>query len=262
MAASKSKATGPKAEQISDILKVTHGHFDCCIIGKTPLICNRLSEKAQRELLLPRGRKTAVEKAMTLKHNPVEEFRRSPYLIGDDSAPTFVAGLSVWFKAAMMAAALDMPGVKKAQIGRLVHVMGERVPVFGVPRLFMAIVRSADMNRTPDVRSRALFPEWACRITVSYVEPLIKPQAVANLLAAAGITAGVGDWRTQKGSGDYGQFEIVAADDPNFTRILKAGGRAAQMEAFETPVCHDDETADLLSWFDEEVANRKLKGVA
>jgi hypothetical protein len=27
----------------------------------------------------------------------------------------------------------------------------------------MTPVRSADMNRTPDVRTRAILPEWACK---------------------------------------------------------------------------------------------------
>lgn len=126
----------------------------------------------------------------------------------------------------------------------------------------MSIVRSADMNRTPDVRTRAIVPEWACRLRITFVQPLIRAQAVANLLAAAGITIGIGDWRSEKGSGNYGQFRIADKDDSDFKRILKEGGRAAQAEALENPVCYDDETTELLSWFEEERAKRALKGVA
>lgn len=32
-----------------DILRVTHGRFDACILGTTPIILNRMSDKAMRE---------------------------------------------------------------------------------------------------------------------------------------------------------------------------------------------------------------------
>lgn len=250
------------SDEITDILKVTTGTFECCVVGTSPLILNRMSEKAKHELLMPKGRKNAIEKATTLKHVPVDEYRASAYTLKDDAAPTLLAILSTAFKGALRSAALDMPGAKKAQIGRLTYIAGEMVGIYGQPKLFMSITRSADMNKTPDVRTRAIVPEWACRLSVTFVQPLIRAQAVANLLAAAGITIGVGDWRPEKGAGSYGQFRIADKDDPEFLAILKSGGRAAQIEALEHPVCYDDETTELLSWFDEERAKRQLKGVA
>jgi hypothetical protein len=258
MAAKKNTAN----EEITDILKVTTGTFECCIVGTSPLILNRMSEKAKHELLMPKGRKNATERATTLKHVPVEEYRASTYTLKDTDQPTLLALLSTSFKGALRSAALDMPGAKKAQIGRLTYIAGEYVGIYGVPKLFMSITRSADMNKTPDVRTRAIVPEWACVVRVTFVQPLIRAQAVANLLAAAGITIGVGDWRPEKGSGSYGQFRIADKTDPDFVRILKAGARKAQVSALEHPVCYDDETSELLSWFDSERAQRKLKGVA
>src|SRR5580765_1634842 len=197
------KKSTPSQDE-SEIIEVTRGQFDCCILGTSPLILNRMSEKAKRELLMPKGRKNAIEKATTLKHEPVAEYRASAYRLHDEDAPTLLAILSTAFKRAIGTAALDMPGAKKAQIGRLTYIEGEYVGIFGVPKLFMSIVRSADMNKTPDVRTRAIVPQWACRVGITYVEPLIRPQAVANLLAAAGLTVGVGDWRSEKGAGSYG----------------------------------------------------------
>lgn len=250
------------AEESVDIIKVSQGTVECCILGTSPLILNRMSEKAKHELLLPRGRKTAVEKATTLKHNPIEEYRASSYRISDDKAPTHLAHLTTAFKGSLRQAALDMPGAKKSQIGRLTYVEGEYVGIFGEPKLFMSVTRSADMNKTPDVRTRAIVPKWACHLTVTFVQPLIRNQAVANLLAAAGITIGVGDWRPEKGSGSYGQFKLVGHDDPEYRDIVKNGGRAAQVRALEHPTCYDDETTELLSWFQDEISRRKLAGGA
>jgi hypothetical protein len=249
-------------EEITSFLKVSTHSFDCCIVGTSPLVLNRMSEKAKHELLMPKGRKNAVERATSLKHIPIDEYRASAYTLKDASQPTLLALMSTSFKGALRTAALDMPGAKKAQIGRLTYIPGDYVGIYGIPKLYMAIVRSADMNKTPDVRTRAIVPEWACSLRVTFVEPLIRVQAIANLLAAAGITIGVGDGRPEKGAMSYGQFRICDKDDPVYKSLLKTGGRKAQQAAMDTPVCYDDETTELLSWFDTERAARQLKGVA
>lgn len=249
-------------DNISDVIQVEKGRLDCYLVGDSPIILNRMSEKAKHELLYPKGRKNAMERATSMKHQPVEEYRASAYTLKDPARETFLAILSTAFKGSLRTAALDLPGMKKAQIGRLTYVEGDYVGIFGLPKLFMSITRSADMNRTPDVRTRAIVPEWACKVSVTYVKPLMRAQAVANLLAAAGITIGVGDWRPEKGAGSYGQFRLVDPKDADFQRIVTDGGRAAQIEALKNPVCYDDETTELLGWFENEVSKRQLKGVA
>lgn len=247
-----------KSEEIS-ILRIEKGRMHFFVRGTTPLILNRLSEKAKHELLLPRGKKNAAEKASTLKHEPLAEFRAAPTRISDETAPTLLALPTTAFKGSMRSAALDMPGANKSQIGRLTYVPGEHIAVYGVPQVLCSVVRSADMNRTPDVRTRVILPEWACHVTVEFTQPILREQSVANLLAAAGITIGVGDWRPEKGSGTYGCFELVGADDPDFARIVATGGRAAQAAAMDDPTAYDDETSELLAWFDVEVKRRGFK---
>ncbi len=255
------KSTSHSVDSL-DIMQTERGTCDLCILGASPLILNRMSQKAKRELLMPKGRKSAVEKATSLKHNPIDEYRASAYTLKADGAPTYLAILSTSFKGAMATAALDLPGTKKAQIGRLTYVNGDYVGIYGVPQLFMSVTRSADMNKTPDVRTRAIVPQWACRLSVTYIQPLMRPQAVGNLLAAAGMSVGVGDWRPEKGKGNYGQFEIVSMDDDRFKAIIASGGREAQIAALDNPTCYDDETTELLTWFDEELGRRSIRGVA
>lgn len=254
----KTKSTANE-NAISDVLTVSTGELDCCLLGTSPLILNRMSQKVLHELLMPAGRKTEIQKRTTLKHIPVDEYRASAYTLPE--GPTLLAVLSTAVKGALRSAALDMPGMKKAQIGRLTYLQGEYIGIYGVPKLFMSVTRSADMNKTPDVRTRAIVPEWACRVRVTFVQPLIRAQAIANLLAAAGITIGIGDWRPEKGAGNYGQFRLVDANDAEFVRVLKHG-RKAQQDALDNPVAYDSETAELLSWFDDERSARKLRGVA
>lgn len=241
------------------IMEVQVGQMDFCILGTTPLICNRMSQKVWFELLAPKGKKTTAEKASSMKHNPVQEFRDSPYRMANPDAVTELALLPTMFKRAMGTAALDMPGAKKSQIGRLVYVEGQMLPVFGVPKLFMSITRSADINKTPDVRTRAILPEWACKLTIQFTKPIIREQSIANLLAAAGFQSGVGDWRQEKGSGNYGSFKLVGADDPDFVRICKTMGRAEQVAALDEPEPYNDETSEMMAWFDVEMKRRGFK---
>ena len=138
------------------ILEVQKGEMEFCILGTSPFLSHAMPPKAWHELLAPAGKKGAAEKASTMKHDPVQEFRDSIYRLKDDG-PTLIATKTTGFKKAMQTAALDTPGTKKTQIGRLVTVHGELTPLFGIPQLHMTIVRSADMNIDHGDRSRGRF---------------------------------------------------------------------------------------------------------
>jgi hypothetical protein len=247
-----------KKEAVSEIeiLKINQGRLSLLVLGTTPIILNRMSEKAMRQLLFPAPKKNQVERMTTLKHDPMEEFRASPYIDRDPNGPTLVQHLASAFKGAMASTALDLPGTTKASLERLTWVIGDRVAIYGVPQLLMSTVRSADMNKTPDIRTRAIIPKWACAVTVAFSVPQLKQQGIANLMANAGIIRGVGDWRQEKGSGNYGSFELVEQGDARWETIVKIGGREAQIAAMENPEFYDQETADLYGWFVSEVKRR------
>jgi len=253
-------ATKKDQTEIS-VMEVSQQKVDYCVLGTTPIILNRMSEKVKNELLFPKGRKSSAERARSLKHNPFQEFKDSPYRLSDESAPTLLAHLATAFKKAIAGTALDIPGATKAQLSRLMWVEGEKVPLYGIPKLFMSVTRSADMNKTPDVRTRAIIPEWACYLTVSFATPMLKETVVSNLLAAAGQIQGVGDWRPEKGSGTFGQFALVEESNKDFQRILKEGNRQAQIDAMEACEPYDIDTEELLSWFVAEADSRGFKEV-
>lgn len=242
-----------------DVLKVTTSELTFCLVGTSPLICNAMSAKARQQLLLPPAAKTRSQKQSTLKHEPIEEYRRSPYRAIGDEAATRIVFPGAGFKSVLASAALDLDGANKTQIGRLSYVPQYNVPIYGIPQLFMSVVRSADMNRTPDVRTRAIIPQWACSFSIVFVTPILREQAVTNLLASGGITRGIGDWRPEKGKGSFGQFRIAGPDDPEYKQILTTGGRVAQDAALESPTFFDQETEELMEWFNAEVARRGFK---
>lgn len=238
------------------VIELDTGEVTAYIIGTSPLIFNRMAEKAKRDLLLPFGRKTAADKAQQLKHDPLAEFRASVYRNSGDSHPTRLKFPAPGFKGVLETAALEVPGAKKAQIGRLTWVTGTHVHIYGVPQLLMSVVRSADMNKTPDIRTRAILQEWCCEVTLNYVRPTLTMQAVANLLAAGGLLCGIGDFRQEKGAGNYGQFRLAQEGDEDFARIMAFGSRDAQDAALAAADPYDEETAELLIWYTAEIERR------
>jgi hypothetical protein len=240
-------------EQTIATVAIQAGGVVMHLVGSTPLIYNAMSQKNKEELLWPSGRKTAADKASKLKHIPIKEYRSSVYRRREsDTGPTRLLARASWFKAAVVEAAKDMPGATAAQLRRLLWVDGDMLDLYGVPQLKMDVVRNSDMNRTPDIRTRAIVPQWACTISIKYVQPQLSLDTVGKLVGAAGILNGVGDWRQQKGSGNFGQFRIVEENDALFQSIVRNGGLAPQDAALAEPVTYDQETEELLSWFEEK----------
>ena len=242
----------PKAKDAQVVVApLEKNTLEVCILGRSPgLISNRMSNKL--ELLGPEWKqRNAASRATRHKHMPRQEFINSAYLDHNDESPTYLRFKTDAFKAAMCDAALDIPGVTKSSLDRLTEVVEEWAPIYGLPRLFMTVVRQAGIQKTPDIRTRCLVPMWATKLQVSYVRPNVEAQNIARLMAYAGELQGVGDWRQGKGGGRFGKFEIVSPDDERWLQIMRTGGRQQQIELMNNPVPYDDESAEMLAWHDE-----------
>lgn len=257
----KKKAEQPDIQEVH-IVSVDVGLADIVIRGTTPLIMNRLSEKVRQELLLPSPPKNRAERAQVLKHNPHEEFQAAAYRLRGGNAPTLLGMPAGAFKRAIADAAKDQPGSSGAQIGRLLYVSATEwqnlIPIYGEPQLYMAVVKQAGQTKAPDIRTRVIVPEWAAKIRIEFVTPNLRELPVMRLISAAGLTIGVGDNRPEKGHDSFGRWEIATGDD-QAEEIISIWGRNAQIAAMQSPTTYDDETEELLSWFDDEVKRRGFK---
>lgn len=233
-------------------------------VGKTPLIMHRFSAKAKREFLFPSGRKNAQERAETMKHDPMEEYRECFYRNRQyPNSPALFHIPAGAFENAIAQAAIDIPGAFRAQIERLTSVTSRQIDCFGIPLMMAEMVRDASIKRTPDIRFRPVFNQWACSIEFEYKEEPLNDRQMTNLIAAAGTIVGIGDSRPEKGGGSTlgkcGKWRVCGADDPEYLSIVEHQGRSAQQDAFEHPVAYDEDTEDLLAWFEREVLRRKNK---
>jgi hypothetical protein len=232
--------------------------MEVCVEGISPLVCHRLSEAARRELLLPGRKKNRAEREGSTKHDPIAEYRESFYLSRNPESETLLVMPASAFKGAMCTAALDVPGAAKAQIGRLVHIEETEVAIYGTPEVFITEVRNSGMNRTPDMRTRPILPEWAAKFTVRFTVPLLNAHAIAQLIGSSGQIAGVGDGRPEKGKLAFGRFNVITKE--RFATLKKSlGSKQEQGLAFAQPRAYDEDTRKLLEWFEAEASRRGFK---
>jgi hypothetical protein len=252
--ATKKKAA--KKESPSVVVEIEREGFTLWVLGCSPIILNNLSPESARSLLLPKTKNQAAKDA-TPKHDPYREFETAAYYMPDKDSPTLLAAKGVWFKLAACAIALDIPDAPKmAFLKRNIFTPEEWVPLWGIPKLRMDQVKQAGQNRAPDIRTRVTIEHWCTRVTFQYNVPILRKNQVL-MLAGNGIkTGGVGDWRGQKGGSSFGSGESVPESSKAFKAIQASGGRGAQMEAMSTPEPVNTWTADMLSWYDEEIQRR------
>lgn len=208
----RAKATAAKpTEQITqiDLPPTRRGLLTIPILGVSPVIPHKWSEKAVRQMRI----KQSEEAATKPKHDPKDpeaEAEASLYRLGD-GRPGLPAAA---FKGAIVGAARLFAGITMIQLKVAVTVLGEGqdqlVPIEGDMTLREDLPRNANGN--PDLRYRYAFMPWSTTLRVEFNEQLISPRAVYTLLDAAG-DGGVGDWRPsapKSNTGMYGRFQVAA----------------------------------------------------
>jgi hypothetical protein len=122
----------------------------------------------------------------------------------------------------------------------------------------MDVVRSADINRTPDIRSRCYLERWGAEIEVHHILPQLPAASVITLACNAGVLIGVGDYRQEKGKGSFGTFRVITPEqqDEEWDELVANHDRPAQLAALDDPETADKDTADLLSFYLSEVRRR------
>ena len=242
-----------------EIQPLKTGKVTLRMIGTTPMYFNSMSSKAMRDLLIGGGKKTAAQRK-EIKHNPEEEFRDSVYRKPKDD--TLLCFPAPGVKQAMATAALETDGITKSSVQRLIFLPETHIQIWGKPQLKIDVVRSADMNKTPDMRTRAYMPRWCAEVDITYVQPTLSAYSIVSLLTNAGSIVGIGDFRQEKGKGSFGCFDVVTEDSmggyQELWDELMLEGREAQKEALDNPVYADEQTAELMEFIQQERARRDI----
>lgn len=184
------------------IPRVEIRRMEIILIGDSPLICHKWSDKAKR-MMLDKQMKRAT-KGKDAKE-PEQDYRDSLYE-HPDGGFGFPA---VAFKSAAVSACRYL-NMKMTEARGAFHVIGEMVKVQGEPRMREDMVRVG--MGTADIRYRGEFPEWQVSLEVRYNASVLSPEQIVNLFNVAGFGVGVGEWRPEK-DGSYGMFHVAMGDE-------------------------------------------------
>lgn len=174
------------------------------IIGLTPLIVNKFSDKAKQQMLEKQTKSATKGRAAKV---PTEQFESSIYYFEDKKRTGFPA---VGFKAAMVRAGKQLGMNMTDSRGRF-HVLAdenELIVIKGKAEMREDMVRLA--TGVADIRFRGCYYTWGAQVTISYNATVISEEQLAQLLNMAGFSCGIGEWRPEKSnSGSYGMFKII-----------------------------------------------------
>ena len=226
------------------------------IIGNTPIIFNRMSEKVKRDLLIGSRRKTEADKKK-IKHNVIDDYKASVHKQID--AKTFLGFPSTGIKGAMGTAAIETEGVAKTNVNRLIFLPDEYIPIYGKPLLSMAVVRTAGISKAPDIRTRCMIREWCSEFKIRFAVPTFDKTSIFSLITNAGFMCGIGDNRQEKGKGNFGTFSLISTkeDKAKFEKIKKLGYYYQKKEMQkELPNFSDEETKELYEFYQQDLIRR------
>lgn len=180
------------------------------LVGDTPIIIHRWSEKAKKELL---DRQLQKAKGKKGARDPQKDFEDSLYKVDengtlDDEHGTCFGFPVIGFKAAAVTACTSIGGITKVQARQAFHIEGEYAVIKGSePKMREDMVRIG--MGTADIRFRPEFFPWYTRLVVSHNANVISAEQILNMLNTAGFGVGVGEWRPEK-DGPYGRFHVAS----------------------------------------------------
>ena len=174
------------------------------LIGTTPLIVHRFSEKAKRQMLdTMQGRKTPKA-----PKDPNVDYEGAFYRFEDGGTGIPV----IAFKAATIGGARFYQAVTMKELKQFIFMRGEvgvdgqsLARIEGEPRMREDVVRVG--RGGADLRYRPEYIEWRTVLTVTYVTSALTRNSLLSLIDAGGMGVGVGEWRPEK-NGDFGTYQI------------------------------------------------------
>ena len=185
------------------------------IVGTSPLVMHKFSEKAKRQMLdNMQGRKTAKQ-----PKDPEADFKAAAYHLDDGTYgfPTLA------FKAATVSAARFYgKAVSMTALRQFVFFEGEysKEDNVSLTRLEASEpVMREDVVRVgmgTDLRYRPEFNEWRAVLKVTFVKNMLSRESVLSLIEAGGLGVGVGEWRPER-SGDFGTYRL---DDTREVEVI------------------------------------------
>jgi len=184
--------------------------------GTAPLMLHKFSEKMRKQM---EAKQTAKDTTRT-KRAPKDyaaEFNAARYLARSGKWDGIPAGA---FRASMIAACRRVDGLPMTQAkGAFFIIADGRDETDGTPLIKIDGKPVHDTRPVrletgvADLRNRPRYDTWACDLKIQFDADMLSANDVANLLARAGATVGVGELRPQGPNsygGDFGTWRVTS----------------------------------------------------
>jgi len=198
-------SNGADKKETIDLSPIEVGIMRIPILSDSPLIVNRFSEKAKRQLLdKAQGRKSPRQ-----PKDPESEYQAAFYRFEDGGY-----GIpAIAFKSATVGGARFFSAITMTALKQFLFFKGEvgldgqqLVRIIGEPRMREDVVRIGKGTGT-ELRYRPEFLEWSAVLDVVYVKAALTKGSVLSLIDAGGLGVGVGEWRPER-DGTFGTFHV------------------------------------------------------
>lgn len=175
------------------------GMIEVPIVGTSPLVVHRFSQKARLEILNKQMGKASAGREVK---NPEQDFQESLYSLPDGKTGFPM----IAFKCAAVTACTSLgKAITKVMARQAFHMIGEYAVLDGQPKMREDIVRLP--NGGTDIRFRGEYYPWSTVLTVRFNRRVLTEGQIVNLINIAGFAVGVGEWRPEK-DGLFGTFEV------------------------------------------------------
>jgi len=198
------------------------------VVGDSPLIVHKWSEKAKKEMLSKQMKQATNGKGAK---DPEMDFYESLYWLNDmpvnkdgdiekkDYEKALKSGKArfgfpaIAFKACAIDAAFQQGVIAKKTGARgSFHLDDEFVEIIGTPQMREDMVMIGGISKVADIRYRGEFPEWRATLNIKYNAKSITPEQILNMLNIGGFSNGVGEWRPSR-DGLFGRFHVATQND-------------------------------------------------
>jgi hypothetical protein len=176
------------------------------IVGQSPLIFNRFSEKA-KQMIKDKVTKVTSSNIKKEPKNPEQLYEDSFYYTKDHK----IAFPALNIKQAIVSAARNVEGLPMTLLRGGVFVKGDETGMIEVKykmkEMREDMVRVGTFKDAADIRFRGQVSGWSMTFLIKFNADLFTAGQVINLLNIAGFSGGLGEWRPEK-NGDFGTFTV------------------------------------------------------
>ena len=191
------------------------------VVGDTPLIVHKWSEKAKKEI-----RDKQMKKATTKKEakDPVADFIDTLYWLDNEPEDKTMDGFekalangarfgfpATGFKQCAIMGAYRLGADIKTTVAKAAIIIPcEYIEIKGkAVTMREDMVKVGGISKVADIRYRAQIEDWEADIPVKFCSSVMSLEQVVNLFNMGGFACGVGEWRNEK-NGIFGAFHVEA----------------------------------------------------